>query len=77
MDPAKIIRHNEQELAKRDANRREGMRLKPLDKHYGQRYFQYNRSETNRCWYCEDPGEIKVNGVFVCSKHIVGSLCEQ
>lgn len=74
MDPAKIIRHNEQELAKRDANRREGMKLKPLDKHYGQRYFYYDRGPEQRCMICPAKAAITVNGTGFCSDHIKGSL---
>jgi hypothetical protein len=74
MDAAKIIQHNDQELKKREANRREGMKLKPLDKHYGQRYFQYDRSEVEKCAYCGNPRVLVANGTPVCNEHIKGSL---
>lgn len=73
MDSAKIIQYNEQELKKRESNRREGMRLRPLDKNYGQRYFLYKRDNVQRC-ECGLPSVLIVNGIPVCDKHIKGSL---
>ncbi len=74
MDTAKIIQHNEQELKKRDANRREGMKLRPLDKNYGQRYFLYDRSLSDSCVKCPAPVAVRVNGIPVCTEHIKDSL---
>jgi hypothetical protein len=71
MDATKIIQHNKIEQIKRDANRREGMKLRPLDKNYGQRYFvnpPINRGRTHECSVCNKKfnGGIIINGTPFC-----------
>lgn len=73
MDSAKIAAKNKEIQTKIDKRDREKMKLRPLDKHYGQRFLQYDRTEVTQC-YCGKQGVVKVNGIHVCSEHVKGSL---
>lgn len=70
MDAAKIKQKNDELTAKIAKRDREKMKLRPLDKNYGQRYFMYDRSMSNLCSKCTLPATLHVNGIPVCNDHI-------
>lgn len=74
MDADTIRKKNLETQAKIDKRDRERMKLRPLDKHYGQRYFFYDRGEEQRCIICPAKATILVNGTGFCTEHIKGSL---
>ena len=77
MDATTIRKKNLETQVKIDKRDRERMKLRPLDKHYGARYFLYERKLVRRCAICPLSAKVIVNGEGRCEEHIKGSLCEQ